>query len=144
MREEAQQKRGRKSAASLQVMATASVLETVPRLQAPHDLTDEEVVVWAAVTATKPADWFDDAAVPLLSQYCRHSVQARRIAEMIERATSDQQLHIADYDRLLKMQQRESAVLSTLSTKLRISPHSQTNHRGNKVPTSGIKKPWEG
>lgn len=136
------QQRGRKSSAALEI-TTTSVLERVERPKAPHDLTDEEIEVWAAVVASEPADWFSPATLPLLSQYCRHAVHARRIAELLEKATGDEKLAITDYERLLKMQQRESAMLKTLATSMRISQQSTTNHRGNKTK-SAARKPWEG
>lgn len=134
-------KRGRPSAASL--VAMAQTLEAMPRQVAPSELTDEEVQVWHSVVSVYPADWFDAATVPLLAQYCRHAVQAKRLAELIERATSDKELTIQDYDRLLKMQQRESAVLCSLATKMRISQQSTKNHRGNKTTPDALK-PWKG
>ncbi len=135
-----QNKRGRKSAASLAVLTRP--LEIVERPRAPHDLTDEETEVRAAVTGSEAADWFTPATVPLLAQYCRHVVRARHVAEWIEAATSSKDLSIEDYDRLLKMQARESAALAQLATKMRISQQSTTNHRGNKKQASW--KPWEG
>lgn len=134
-------KRGRKSAASLEI-STVSAIETVPRQRPPHDLTDEEVEVWAAVVGAEAADWFSPSTVPLLAQYCRHVVQAKRIAELLEKATSDPSLSIEDYDRILKMQERESRAIATLATKMRIAQQSTTNHRGNRKP-SQIRKPWE-
>jgi len=135
-------KRGRVSAAAL---ATVSVspIETVERQRPPHDLMDEEVEVWVAVVESLPADWFSPATVPILAGYCRHVISARRVAELIEKATADPELSIKDYDRLLKMQQRESAEIASLATKMRISQQSLTNHRGNKKPTAA-RKPWEG
>ena len=134
-------KRGRPSAASLEI--TASPIEAVPRQRAPHELNDEETEIWFAVVNSQPADWFDAATVPLLTQYCRHVIQARRVAELIEKATSDPELSIKDYDRLLKMEQRESAAISSLATKMRVSQQATTNHRGNKKPQA-TRKPWEG
>lgn len=135
-------KRGRRSAAELEVPSVSSI-EVVERPKAPHDLTDEETEVWAAIVESHPADWFCAATVPLLAQYCRHVIQARRIAELIERATSDPELSVKDYDRLLKMQERESRALSSLATRMRISQQATTNHRGNKKPIA-FRKPWEG
>lgn len=141
------QKRGRPSAASLEIATRP--LETVPRLTAPHELNDEETEVWFAVVNSQAADWFDAATAPMLTQYCRHVVQARRVAELIEKATSDidpetkkPTLSVVDYDRLLKMQQRESAIIKTLATSMRISQQATTNHRGNRKPKPS-RKPWE-
>ncbi len=137
-----QKKRGRKSAASLEITAVAPV-ELMERQYAPHDINDEETEVWVAVVEANPADWFNPSTRPLLSQYCRHVIQARRIAELIERATGDPTLSVTDYDRLLKMQERESRAISSLATKMRISQQATTNHRGNKKQSSASRKPWE-
>lgn len=137
--------RGRQSVAAQNQIITnidSAVLDRVPRQPAPHDLTDEETEVWASVVNSEAADWFTPSSAPLLTQYCRHVIQSRRIAELIEKATSDPALDVKDYQRLLDMQRGESAALGTLAQKMRISPHSQTNHRGNKKPSS--RKPWEG
>lgn len=142
------QKRGRKSAASLEI-ATASRIQTIERPQCPHDLNDEESEVWFTVINRLPADWFPAETHPLLSQYCRAVVQSRRVAELIERATSDLDpdtkeptLTVSAYDRLLKMQVRQSASIAMLATKMRISQQATTNHRGNKKQIAP-SKPWE-
>jgi len=140
--------RGRKSAASLEVVSAAPV-QVIARPVCPHDLGDEESEVWFSVVNRLPADWFPAETIPLLVQYCRQVVQARRIAELIEKATSDVDdtgkptLSIKDYDRLLKMQDRESRGISSLATKMRISQQSTTNHRGNAKGQMTGKKPWE-
>lgn len=140
-------KRGRKSAASLEI-AAVSRIEAIERPRCPHDLTDEESEVWFSVVNRLPADWFPAETHPLLSQYCRSVVQARRVAELIERATGDVDedgeptLTVSAYDRLLKMQARCSASIAMLATKMRISQQATTNHRGNKKQVSPAK-PWE-
>jgi hypothetical protein len=134
-------KRGRVSAASLEI-APVGVLERVERVKPPRGMVDEEVEVWASVVNTEPAEWFTPSTAPLLAQYCRHVAQAQRIAELVERATSDKDLAIVDYDRLLHMQDRESRAIAMLATKMRISQQSTTNHRGNKQQKS--RKLWEG
>ena len=134
-------RRGRTSAAALQIARPA--VEICERQRAPHDLTDEETEVWAAIVGAEPADWFSPSNTPVLAQLCRHVVHARRIAELLERATSDAGLSIVDYDRLLHMQERESRMIATLATKMRLCQQSTTNHRGNKRPNVTTRKPWE-
>jgi hypothetical protein len=131
--------RGRVSSAALAV----APIDIVPRQRPPHELTDEQTEVWAAVVNSQPADWFTPATVPLLSQYCRHVITARHVAEMIERAVADKNFLRDEYDKLLKMQERESRAIATLATKMRVSQQSITNHRGNKKTISGEKAPWE-
>jgi hypothetical protein len=141
--------RGRVSSSALEIIPS-SVIDRAERLRPPHDLTDEETEVWVAVVNVEPADWFSASTGPLLAQYCRHVVHARRIAELLEKALSHVDpntklptLTVDDYDRLLRMQERESGALSMLATKMRIAQQSTTNHRGNKKP-SAARKPWEG
>ena len=95
------------------------------------------------IAEAEPADWFSKSNGPLLAQYCRHVVRARRIAELVQQAEDDAALQVKDYDRLLKMQERETRAISGLATKMRISQQATTNHRGNKRPTEA-RKPWEG
>lgn len=137
----AQAKRGRKSAAALEMVRPAAI-ELIERPRCPHDLNDEEAEVWASVVDRMPADWFPAETHPLLIQYCRSVIQARRVAELIEQATSDPDLSVSAYDRLLKMQARCSASIAMLATKMRVSQQATTNHRGNKKQISPTK-PWE-
>lgn len=115
-------------------------IEVVDRIRPPHDLSDEETEIWAAIVSVHPAEWFSVANAPLLVQFCRHTVHARRIGELIERMTND--LDIDEYDKLLNMQVRESRAIATLATKLRLTPQAITNHRGNKRPITST--PWNG
>lgn len=135
--------RGRKSMESNALVGfRPSPVEITERQRPPPDLNDEEAGVWMAVVAAEPADWFNVATLPLLGQYCRHVVHCRRIAAMLERVTSNPGMELKDYDRLLRMQQRESLVASTLATKMRLTPQSMTNHRGHRRG-SLARKPWD-
>jgi hypothetical protein len=132
--------RGRPSAAS--ILSEAKLIEATERPRPPHDLNDEEVEVWVKVAGAQVPDWFNDANLPLLAQYCRHSVHARRIGELIEKASGDPDLAVRDYNRLLIMQSRETRTMMLLATKMRIAQQSVKNQRGNKKNVSA--KPWEG
>ena len=134
-------KRGRVSAADLAIVPMTP-LGAVERLKPPHDLTDDEVEVWCAVTNAEPADHFSASTAPLLAQYCRHVISSRRVAELIERMVGGE-LSIRDYNELLHMQERESRVIATLATKMRISQQSTTNHRGNKNKPTQARKLWD-
>ena len=134
-------KRGRASQAAL-LLAGPKPIEVIERQKAPHDLTDEETEVWAAVVNAEPADWFSPSTAPVLAQYCRHVIQSRRLAELIERATSDPDLSVSAYDALLNMQARESRIIVGLARSMRLTQQSTTNHRGNKRPNIA-RKPWD-
>lgn len=133
--------RGRKSAAALSTAVTFPI--AIPRLPPPAELTGEECETWVAVTDAMPADWFSPAAVPLLVQLCRHTTQARRIAELIERAAGDRETELSYYADLLRMQRTESAAIASLSTKLRISPAALRNDRGHLQHSRPGPAPWD-
>jgi hypothetical protein len=120
-----------------------SPLDRTERQRAPHELNDEETEVWFAVVNSMPADWLTPSTVPLLTQYCRHVLQAKRVAELIERASGKKDLELMDYNRLLAMQERESRAICTLATKMRISQKSNVSEAGKKTPHSSARKPWQ-
>jgi len=138
-------KRGRRSSASLTVVP--ALVGAVPRHRAPSELSKEQAGIWNAVVAAEPADWFSGSTRPLLVQFCRHIIAARRVAEMVATleaeiaAKSAEQSErpavmlstVKTFDRLQKMQERESRAIASLATKMRVSQQSTTNHRGNKI-----------
>jgi hypothetical protein len=137
-------KRGRRSIVDILTLPKSGSMDRVERPTVPSELTDEECEVWAAVVGSRPHNYFGPDSMPLLSQYARHVVQARRIAELIERASAAPNLRIRDYDRLLKIQGRESVQIASLATKMRIAQQSTRTHRGNQRDgVSGGLKPWE-
>jgi hypothetical protein len=134
-------KRGRKSAASLALRPVTPV-EATPRPAPPDELSDEEADEWRAVVDRLPADWFARETHPLLVQYCRHVVTARRIRQLIAKLEAEEDFSLKDWADTLKMQQRESAVLATLATKMRISQQS-TYDKSRKKGDGGKSKPWD-
>lgn len=131
--------RGRTSAASLEV-ARVSPVEVVQRPDAPYDLTDEQTEEWWAIVNRLPADWFPRETHGILSQYCRHVVAARRIAQLVA-AEEAGELDLDRYDQLLRMQEREGRALSSLATRLRITQQATVSAKAKKP--SMVKKPWE-
>ncbi len=136
-------KRGPKSAASLEVaLPNASVIETVSRPDAPYDLTDEQSTEWWAVVNRLPADWFPRETHGMLSQYCRHVVAARRVAQLISTLENNSAIDVGEYDRLLKMQEREGRAISSLATRMRISQQATVKAESAHKPDV-VDNPWE-
>ena len=136
--------RGRRSAASLSVISSSGI-ETVERPRPPQDLTPEQGAEWISVVNRMPADWFPRETHGMLAQYCRHVVASRRVAQLIAAAESDedeQEFSVKDYDRLLKMQEREGRAISSLATKMRLS--QQSTYDKSKRKPGQVRKPWEG
>lgn len=132
--------RGRKSAASLSVIS-GSGIEPVRRPEPPEELTDEQAGEWRSICNSLPADWFRRETYALLAQYCRHVVTSRRIAQLIEAAEAASEFDLLEYDRLGKMAERESRILASLATKMRISQQA-TYDKSKKKPTQA-KRPWD-
>ena len=157
--------RGRKSAEALALAETSMALadasrragnmEKVSRPDAPYDLTDEQATEWWAVINRMPADWFPRETHGMLSAYCRHVVNNRRVSEMIHALEKQIEEEIKSgedkftimmqasksMDRLLRMQEREGRALSSLATRMRISQQSTTSQFRQK-PVE-IDNPWE-
>jgi hypothetical protein len=132
--------RGRTSAASLSVISSPRV-ETVRRAEPPTELTDEQASEWIAIVTRLPADWFPRETYGMLAQYCRHVVSARRVAQLIAECEASDSFDVEDYDRLLKMQEREGRALSSLATRMRLS--QQTTYDKSKKKPGPSRKPWE-
>jgi len=116
----------------------------MPRISPPVELSGEEREIFHMVTEGMPADWFGSAALPLLMQLCRHSIQARRVAELVEKAAGDRETTLDYYEQLLRLQRSESAAIASLSAKLRINPASLRNDRGHlQHKRPGGPPPWE-
>src|SRR3954471_3845648 len=103
-------KRGPKSAAEIGTppLVDPRVIEATSRPDAPYDLTNEQADEWWAVVNRLPADWFPRETHALLAQFCRHTVAARRVAQLVEAAEQRKRLDVGYYNRLLIMQERES------------------------------------
>jgi hypothetical protein len=132
--------RGRKSKSEIEVQVPASV-EKLERPDAPYDLTDEQSEEWWAVVNRMPAEWFPRETHGMLSQYCRHVVSARRVAQLIEAATQIDPVDVDELDKLYKMQEREGRALSSLATRMRITQQA-TYDKSKKKPMTR-KTPWQ-
>ena len=131
----------RQSAAALSVISAEGIV-TIRRPEPPEELTDEQAQEWRAIINRLPADWFPRETHGMLVQYCRHVVASRRVAQLIAAHEASENFDTEDYDRLLKMQEREGRAISSLATRMRISQHSTYDKKKAK-PIRGAKKPWE-
>jgi hypothetical protein len=135
--------RGRKGIAQ---EGTAVALTIVQRPEAPLDLTPDETDEWHAVVDALPADWFPRETWPLLAQFCRHTVAARRIAQLIDAEMSKTDMPIMFLKELLTMQRGETAALKALAASMRLSQQSTWNAKSGDTAKSKrtVKRLWEG
>ena len=132
--------RGRKSTASMEVAPYAGV-GALERPDAPYDLTDEQTDIWRGVTAVMPADYFTREQHDMLTQYCRHVVACRRIAQLVAQAEKSEDFDLKAYDDLLRMQDRESRAIVALARSMRLTKQSTVN--ATKTIKREVRKPWE-
>jgi hypothetical protein len=135
---------GRQSAAAR--LIAAPVLD---RPYPPEDLTEEEAKEWWAIVNRLPPDWFPMETQPILAQYCRHIIMARRVAGMIWetelgfKKTTTPQEKMKALNRFYQWQEKQSRSLMALGTRLRITQQSlydQTKKRGK---VTSHAKPWD-
>lgn len=132
--------RGRTSVAELTVVQPVG-LEEIRRAQPPAELTDEQRFEWLAVVNRLPAEWFPRETHAVLAQYCRHVVAARRLGQLITDLEADAEFSVENYDRLLKMQEREGRALSSLATRMRLT--QQSTYDAKKSKPAQRKRPWD-
>jgi len=132
--------RGRRSAAALAI--AAPTVEIVQRADAPYDLTDEQTDEWRPIVNRLPADWFPRETHGVLAQLCRHIINARRVAQLINAELENEKLDVSIYDKLLHMQERESRAIASLSTKLRITQQATVRAEKARKPTM-VENPWQ-
>lgn len=107
----------------------------------PADLTKEQAEEWNAIVARMPADWFPRETHPLLSQYCRVAASCRRLAKERDKLERAPTLNLGSYERVARLLSRETALLASLATKMRLSQHSTYDKKKSKGPVA--KAPWQ-
>ena len=100
------------------------------RPEPPDELTAEQAEEWRVIVGRMPADWFTRETYPLLVDLCRHIVRARVIAGKID--DFDPEWLVTDagaktYDRLCAMGERETRMMASLATKMRLTQQSRYN-----------------
>lgn len=138
------QQRGRKSAASLSVVAGSIDGRPKP----PPDLTRFQTDIWERTVANEAADVFRTAALQqLLKEYCRHVETADRLASQIEAAMKPgEEVELEALDRLLKMRDRETKALADKATKLRLTNQSRYTPQAAATAAKNAateRKPWQ-
>jgi len=132
--------RGRKSAAELAVIGSQGVVQ-MTRPKPPEELTDEQAEEWRAIVNQQPAERFTAETHGMLAAYCRHVVALRRIGQMVSACESAEEFDLKEYDRLLKMQERESRCIASLAVRLGFA--YSTAYEKRKPAKGGKRMPWE-
>lgn len=130
-------KPGPKSAAEMSVVS----INSIPRVRAPDGLPATQRARINALVASKPADWFQAADMPLLIELARHMDRADKLdAEMQALADDD----LEGFKWLQPLANAESARIQSLMRSLRLTPQSRYRPDSAKAytPPQG-PRPWE-
>jgi hypothetical protein len=134
--------RGRPSIASLMVHANPA--EIIQRPDAPYDLTDEQAEEWRAIVGVMDADHFMRGNYPLLAQLCRHIVNARRLAQLIEQCAKEKEFDRKEFGILLQLEATESAAIMRLSRSMRLTQQAVKRLETTRHPRGKrVKNPWD-
>jgi hypothetical protein len=135
----------RRSAASLAIVTPIINRRPPP----PDDLTEPQAVEWRRIVARMPGDWFPAETWPILAALCRHIVQARMLADLVNQfrpAWAAEEGGLERLDRLLKMLDREHHAICRMSTKLRLTNQSRYDAQKALTATRNARPenpPWE-
>lgn len=137
-------RRGRQSAAAFDLERERARRTVVgaKRPEPPEELTDDQATEWRSIVARMPADWFPRETHPLLAQYCRCAVSARRLGGVRDRLEKAKKFDIDMYERVAKLIGRETQQLASLATKMRLSQHATYDKKKSKG-AAAVPPPWE-
>ena len=136
--------RGRRSSDNVEVIAGNFGARPDP----PPDMSPEEALIWRAVVATEPLEFFATAVTrDLLKAFCRHQATADRVSGVINQFATTW-LKRADgvhrFDDLTKMRDREARAALMTAVRLRLTNQSRfTPGRAGTAAGRVGPRPWE-
>jgi hypothetical protein len=118
--------------------------EFMQRPDAPYDLTDEQAEEWRAIVRTMDPGHFMRGNYPLLAQLCRHIVNARRLAQLIEQCAKEKDFDRKEFGILLQLEATESAAIMRLSRSMRLTQQAVKRLETTRHPKGErVKNPWD-
>jgi len=135
----------KKSSASLTVVPNNPM---DARLLAPKRLTSRQKELWSEIVSSKPAAWFDAANSALLLGYVKSIVSHEILtsqSDAIEATLMEPDADLKRLNRLHIMIERQSRLIQTFATKLRLTQQSRYTPATAAVmagKASGVR-PWD-
>jgi hypothetical protein len=104
------------------------------RPDAPYNLEDEAAGHWRQIVNCMPAGHFIPANYHLLTQLCRHLVEADRVARLIRSyCQKKDNASVRTYTELLRAQDAQSLAIHRLSRSMRLSHQSTFSQKAVKI-----------
>jgi hypothetical protein len=114
----------------------------------PADLPARAAAEWRAIVSSESAEVFQTAAAKaLLRRLCAHLLDAWRLDLLLAQwADADEVGDLGEYERLLKMRDRETRAAAALARALRLT--NQSRYSAERAATAARnrvdgKRPWE-
>ncbi len=139
-------KRGRKTGSNIVPIAADSALKFKEKPRAPSTLSPDERVLWDTVVGVHQYDWLSPDQVPILVQYCRHTIEAGFLTDRIAdlKAEKNPENFETRYNRLLGMRERETRASIAMARTLRITHQAKFQRTSSHLrPDDGGPYPWE-
>lgn len=121
-------------------MRPVTLLQRPP---APKYLGPDAAHEWAEIVSAMPADHFPRETWPLLEAYCRHIVNSRKVASLIDQLEcAEGEFNHNEWSRLFSLQDRQNRAISDLAMKMRLSQSSRYDAKKSRGQ-GGVLKPWD-
>lgn len=134
---------------SLEAKSVSAVIELTRKLPEPPEiLTEEQADTWRLVINSCAGDMISPESYPILVEYCRSISAANAIAKQLDSFDPgwiDEADGLLRWDKFLSIQNRVSARMVSLATKLRITPQVRIHKEkaGLAAAKSGKPRPWQ-
>ncbi|HEX3162122.1 MAG TPA: hypothetical protein VHQ92_06060 [Pseudolabrys sp.] len=96
-------------------------------------MTAPAKVLWREIVADRPVDFFRPGSLDLLESFCQLTIESQRIIRVLART----RVGTGDYIEMQKMAARNSSMLTTLGSKLRLTVQADTDGRSKKTGERG-------
>lgn len=135
------QKRGRKSTIDLSAeMMHPFQTDDDGYIQPPKRLNEVQAEMWREIVRSKPASWFGPDSAPLLEQYVKGIYHLRLFTQRLDNPPHD----ILDLSRLQSMVDKQTKLVMSLATKMRLTQQSRMQPRTafRQERDAQAAKPW--
>lgn len=130
----------RKSLAALSV----AVIHKDARLPVPTGFTPRQKQIYLELVSSKPSDWFQTDAIPLLTAYCKAISYHEILSVQIEEA-QENKIDIKDLRSLYEVHGKQAGLIQSCATKLRLTAQSrwQPSTASVKSEKATGPRPWD-
>ena len=138
-------KRGRQSAASMEIAAPVALGQRPPP---PLSLNERASDEWRRVVNRMPSDWFTDETLSILQAYCEHVAEGEAVQIMIEKVRPTAMANDESYKRyrdLLRDKELQTRAALSGATKMRLTQQSSYTDKasGTAKRNAASVKPWD-